>query len=165
MFSTSSKEIIINPLHCRVPLPNLPMNKWLNISIDVLSFVSECFNTLTFRSIDFISMSGSCKVRKIFTMRNGLPDENSNNFLFIDKNDNYINDNYEVVPKAMNFPHDLVYENINVNHEKLKTSILMINNVNINNVIVNSNNKNGNIQSSNLVIIQLLIYKILNPFH
>jgi hypothetical protein len=150
MFSTSSKEVIINPLHCRVPLPSLPMNKWINLSIDVLSFVSECFKSQTFRSIDLISLTGSCKVRKIFTMRNSLPDENSNNFLYSGKNEDYNYDINDSIPKAMNFPHDIVYDNFNVNYERTQSInneayFLVQNNTNTNqsNPIVTLNIKNN----------------------
>lgn len=138
MFSTSSKEVIINPLHCRVPLPHLSMNKWINLSIDVLSFVSECFRSQTFRSIDLISLTGSCKIRKIFTMRNPLPDDTLNNFLYNGKNNDNVYDMKELLPKAMNFPYDVVYENFNVNYERTK----LINNEAMmipNNVVLDNN--------------------------
>ncbi len=151
MFSTSSKEVIINPLHCRVPLPSLPMNKWINLSIDVLSFVSECFKSQTFRSIDLISLTGSCKVRKMFTMRNPLPDENSNNFLYTGKNEDNVYDIKDSVPKAMNFPHDVVYDNFNVNYERTQSinneAYILVHNIpndNQSNPIVSLNIKNNN---------------------
>lgn len=176
MFSTSSKEIIINPLHCRVPLLYLPMNKWINVSIDVLSFVSECFKTQTFRSIDFISLSGSCKVRKVFTMRNSLPDGNSNNFIFNGRNDDYVYDINDLIPKSMNFSNEVVYENINVNHEKAQSInnnlIMMMNNngnVKMNNPIVNLNSKNGALnikqqqQIGNFIVYLVNNLQILKP--
>ena len=74
IFSSNNDDLVINQLHCRIPIFELPIGKWINLSIDVLSFVSECFKNLTFRSVDYISLSMSGKVRYIFTMRNPLVD-------------------------------------------------------------------------------------------
>ena len=74
IFSSNNDDLVINQLHCRIPIFELPIGKWINFSIDVLSFVSECFKNLTFRSVDYISLSMSGKVRYIFTMRNPLID-------------------------------------------------------------------------------------------
>src|SRR5688572_27137339 len=84
MFSTSSKDIVINPLHCRIPLLNIPVGVWVNLSIDVLSFVADCFKSQTFRSIDFISITANCKIKRVFSMRSALmewdkPNINNNN--------------------------------------------------------------------------------------
>jgi hypothetical protein len=74
IFSSNNDNLVINQLHCRIPIFELPIGKWINLSIDILSFVSECFKNLTFRSVDFISLSMSGKVRYIFTMRTPLID-------------------------------------------------------------------------------------------
>lgn len=72
IFSTNNRDLNLNQLHCRIPILNFPIGKWVNCSIDILSFVSVCFKDLTFRSIDYICLSMSGKVREIFTMRTGL---------------------------------------------------------------------------------------------
>ena len=74
IFSSNNDNLVINQLHCRIPIFELPIGKWINLSIDILSFVSECFKNLTFRSVDYISLSMSGKVRYIFTMRTPLID-------------------------------------------------------------------------------------------
>ena len=77
IFSSNNDNLVINQLHCRIPIFNFPIGKWVNLSIDILSFVSECFRNLTFRSVDYISLSMSGKVRYIFTMRTPLIDKNN----------------------------------------------------------------------------------------
>ena len=59
IFSSNNDNLVLNQLHCRIPILELPIGKWINLSIDILSFVSECFKNLTFRSIDYISLSMS----------------------------------------------------------------------------------------------------------
>ena len=85
IFSSNNDNLVINQLHCRIPIFNFPIGKWVNLSIDILSFVSECFRNLTFRSVDYISLSMSGKVRYIFTMRTPLIDKNMEDELMDDK--------------------------------------------------------------------------------
>jgi hypothetical protein len=117
MFSAASKDIVINPLHSRIPLLNVPVGVWVNLSIDVLSFVAECFKSQTFRSIDFISLSASCKVRRIFSMRNSLMEYERNT------TDEFPMEYADVLPKTLSLPSGLPQENINFNIDKLKMII------------------------------------------
>lgn len=71
-FSTSNKEFSYTEQYCRIPLRNLPTGVWINLSIDILSFISECFKSHTFKSIDFISLSANCKIRRVYSMRVSL---------------------------------------------------------------------------------------------
>ena len=112
MFSTSSKEVVINPLHSRIPLGNFPIGVWLNISIDVLSFVSNCFKSQTFRSIDYISISANCKLRRIFSMRNPLL-EIVNNY------QEFPMEYADILPKNYSLPINIPQINFNYNIEKL----------------------------------------------
>ena len=91
IFSTNNLDLAINQLHCRIPLFKLPIGRWINLSIDILSFVSKCYKNLTFRSVDYISLSMSGKVRYIFAMRTPLI-ENNNKFE-IDVEGNIIENN------------------------------------------------------------------------
>jgi hypothetical protein len=104
IFSSNNSDLIINQLHCRIPILNVPIGTWINFSIDILSFVSECFRDLTFRSIDYISLSMSGKVRFIYTMRTPLKETENvlwnnmyGNFNFEDNNNNNdMNNNFEI---------------------------------------------------------------------
>ena len=79
IFSTHLKDFSLNYFTCLIPLGIFPIGIWCNLSIDVLSFVTYCFKDLTFKSIDGIVLTASCKVRRIFTMRNKIKDTQSNN--------------------------------------------------------------------------------------
>ena len=129
IFSSNNDNLVINQLHCRIPIFELPIGKWINLSIDILSFVSECFKNLTFRSIDYISLSMSGKVRYIFTMRTPLID-NLNQIDSEEKNDydfdcgNKLSDNSgnssfaygaKDIPEKYKFPDNEFAININMN--------------------------------------------------
>ena len=131
IFSSNNDNLVINQLHCRIPIFELPIGKWINLSIDILSFVSECFKNLTFRSVDFISLSMSGKVRYIFTMRTPLIDnitqfeggEEKNDYDFDDCG-NKISDNSgnssfiygaKDIPDKYKFPGNETPININMN--------------------------------------------------
>jgi len=130
IFSSNNDNLVLNQLHCRIPILELPIGKWINLSIDILSFVSECFKNLTFRSIDYISLSMSGKVRYIFTMRTPIID-NTGQLETEEKNDaelddcgNKISDNSgnssfiygaKDIPEKFRFPEGEKVININMN--------------------------------------------------
>ena len=90
IFSTNNSDLVMNQLHCRIPIFKLPIGRWINFSIDILSFVSK-YKNLTFRSVDYVSLSMSGKVRYIFTMRTPLIEINNN--FELDEEGNIINYN------------------------------------------------------------------------
>jgi hypothetical protein len=47
----------------------------VNLSIDIFAFAHYCFKGVNIRSIDLIAMTASCKIRKIFTMKNPIYDD------------------------------------------------------------------------------------------
>ncbi len=51
MFSSSTKEFHMNPLHARIPIQAFQRNIWSNISLDIVSFSNYCFKGSTFRAI------------------------------------------------------------------------------------------------------------------
>ena len=130
IFSSNNDNLVLNQLHCRIPVFELPIGKWINLSIDILSFVSECFKDLTFRSVDYISLSMSGKVRYIFTMRTPIID-NMGQLETEEKNDpelddcgNKISDNSgnssfiygaKDIPTKYKFPDGEIAININMN--------------------------------------------------
>ncbi len=52
----------------RYPIDNLKKGVWLFLAIDVFSFM-QVFKDQTFRSLDQIIVSSSCRLRRIFTMK------------------------------------------------------------------------------------------------
>ena len=154
IFSTNNLDLAINQLHCRIPIFKFPIGRWVNFSIDILSFVSKCYKSLTFRSVDYISLSMSGKVRYIFTMRTPLKEinnkyeldeegniiENNNDDLDydVDDNNNGIDgkDNSEihnVYPGAKNVPDKYIFPrfekaiNINIDCDKVFSQIYIEN--------------------------------------
>ena len=69
IFSSASKEFALTPLHARIPNSSFLRNSWVNLSIDIVSFVNYCFPGNTFRSLENILINSFCKIRKVYTMR------------------------------------------------------------------------------------------------
>ena len=42
-------------------IPEIPIEYWVNLNIDLLSFINYLFKDLTFKSIDNITISSNCK--------------------------------------------------------------------------------------------------------
>ena len=72
---SGAKELVINQLHARAPVTPIRRNVWLNLAIDVFAFGEQCFPEAGWRQLDFIKLSGSCKLRRIFTMLHPLYDD------------------------------------------------------------------------------------------
>jgi hypothetical protein len=147
LFSTNLKILTVNFFTSVIPIIQLPIGNWINLSIDILSFINSNFkNKKTFKKIDFISVSGSLKIRRIFSMR-GKINENfmENSIEKINKNDkSYIKDEYgnsEVIPaKFLINNSNVKVVNVNMNAENVFNN----NNNNNNNFVFNNNNNNNN---------------------
>jgi hypothetical protein len=138
MFSNSSKEIITNQFHARIPLINVPIAQWINLSIDVISFVSDCFKSSTFRSIDYISITANSKVRRIFSMRNSLNETNQNLI-----SDDLTLEYTETLPRNLCFPNNINFSNLNYSLEKLRFEIGEYR-IDTNSGFTGTSNQNGN---------------------
>ena len=121
IFSTNNSDLAINQLHCRIPIFKFPIGRWVNFSVDILSFVSKCYKNLTFRSVDYISLSMSGKVRYIFAMRTPLIE--LNNKFEIDEDGNIIENN------------DLNTNNLNNEYTKNDNETIENNNTDVKNNI------------------------------
>ena len=145
IFSSNNDNLVLNQLHCRIPIFELPIGKWINLSIDILSFVSECFKNLTFRSIDYISLSMSGKVRYIFTMRTPIidnminPEQEEKNEFEFDDCGNKISDNSgnssfiygaKDIPEKYRFPDGETVININMNCNYVLQQLTILNQIN-----------------------------------
>jgi len=92
---SGSKGIVINPLHARIPISSFGRDQWLNLSIDVFAFAHYCFKGVEVQSIDLIQITSTCKLRKIFTMRSPLMDDEMNhNAAFKEALDNLTMDEF-----------------------------------------------------------------------
>ena len=133
LFSACSKEFIRNQMHCRIPIINIPIGTWINFSIDVLSFVSECFKGQSFRAIDSICLSADCKIRRICGMRQ----------LYSNSEEEYFQGDDAILPKGFIFPMVVKYINFNLDMNYIKENMEM-NNIKSNNNIYHNNMNNVN---------------------
>ncbi|KAM4653730.1 protein CFAP20DC isoform 2-T4 [Amazona ochrocephala] len=67
--STVHKELSVTPLHAKIPLITMKRRIWCNMCIDLVGFTSEIFRGAAFQSLDGISISANCKLRRIFTLK------------------------------------------------------------------------------------------------
>ena len=128
LFSACSKEFIINQMHCRIPIINIPTGTWINFSIDVLSFVSECFKGQSFRAIDSICLSADCKIRRICGMRQ----------LYTASEEEYFQGDDNILPKGFIFPISIQYINFNLDMNYIKENV-ELNNIKSINTHLNMN--------------------------
>ena len=119
IFSANLRDLNMNYFTCVIPMAEVPIGTWVNLSIDVLSFVTFCFKNITFKSIDNIMFTASGKIRRIFTMR-GRINDNVNKDISDNEIDNKNDINVENIPsqhviKGING--DIEVININMNDE------------------------------------------------
>ncbi|KAM4021978.1 protein CFAP20DC isoform 5-T5 [Anomaloglossus baeobatrachus] len=67
--STVHKELSATPLHAKIPLSIIRRKVWCNLCIDLVAFTSGIFRGAVFQSLDGITVSANCKLRKIYTMK------------------------------------------------------------------------------------------------
>ena len=122
LISACSKEFTINQMHCRIPIINIPTGIWINFSIDILSFVTECFKGQSFRAIDNICLSADCKIRRICGMRQ----------LYTLSAEEYSQGDDTILPKGFIFPNDIKYVNFNLDMNYINEN-MELNNIKNNN--------------------------------
>lgn len=64
---TSCKTVVNNMMHSRLPNSFIEKNTWLHLYINIFSLFSLSFPNSTFRSLDGISISAFCKIRRIYS--------------------------------------------------------------------------------------------------
>ncbi|KAJ7999884.1 hypothetical protein DPEC_G00199040 [Dallia pectoralis] len=99
--STIHKEFSATPLHARIPLVGLKRNIWCNMCIDLVSFTGELFKGTGFLSLDGITVTASCKLRRIFTMKTEPPGASDGNLCICG------NSPADVIPRSCQFPPDV----------------------------------------------------------
>ncbi|KAJ3210901.1 hypothetical protein HDU67_004920 [Dinochytrium kinnereticum] len=68
--TTASKTIKQTALHVSLPMHILKRGIWTNLCIDLQFLISETFRGQTFRTLDFIALCGTFRLRKVFTLKN-----------------------------------------------------------------------------------------------
>ena len=153
LISTCSKEFIINQLHCRIPIINIPTGIWMNFCVDVLGFVTECFKGQSFRAIDSICLSADCKIRKICGMRQ----------LYTVLEDDYLQLGEESsLPKGFLFPKGIQYVNVNFDMKYIKNTVDVKNIKNNNNIPKTSQSSRA---TKNLKSLEKEVNKKNNTIH
>ena len=111
IFSSNIKELNINYFSSIIPIIEIPIEKWINLSIDLLSFINVFFQNLTFKSIDNIILSAYCNIRRIFTMNDKIYDFNDN-LINVNLNHSYENNNKF---NGQTIPNQFIIKGNNVN--------------------------------------------------
>lgn len=91
MLSSSIKTLEKKLFHLKTPIDIIKRGVWLNLCIDIWSFM-EGFKSQTFRTLDMIILSSPCKLRKIYSSKNPIDENNQ-------------------APKTANFPNSISYQN------------------------------------------------------
>ncbi|ETW06947.1 hypothetical protein H310_03057 [Aphanomyces invadans] len=68
VMSSAFRGAVVHQLHAQVPLQQVTRDTWLNWCFDVAALVDGSF-AKTLRTLDSISLSGTCKLRRVFTMK------------------------------------------------------------------------------------------------
>ncbi|KAJ3322381.1 hypothetical protein HDV06_003101 [Boothiomyces sp. JEL0866] len=98
LISNPTKEIKITALHASIPFPNIPKGQWVNLCFNMSKMVSDNFRSSIFRSLSRINISGTFRLRKIFTMRQMLYLQSRDIFQYA-----------EEIPKAVAYPPGVDY--------------------------------------------------------
>ena len=69
LLSSNHRDVTITQLHARFPLNILRLGVWLNLCMDLQSIVGETFKGQSFKALENLTISASCRLRKIFTMK------------------------------------------------------------------------------------------------
>lgn len=74
-YAYSKDNIARAPLAARIPSSMILEGVWLNLQFDIASFVAKCFtDQFKYRSIDAITVGGSCLLRRVMTCKQSVPD-------------------------------------------------------------------------------------------
>ena len=96
LMSTSYREISVTAFHVKVPLTMLKRGIWLNLCLDLSSFIVDCFTGNTFKALENIIICANCRLRRIFSMRLQPKDD-----FPAEENEN--TRGYEEIPKSLQF--------------------------------------------------------------
>lgn len=69
MLSSSFTEAKCTPLHCQIPFTPVARDAWLNLVLALGELCPCMFRGIGFRSLDTLTIGGSCRVRRVFTLR------------------------------------------------------------------------------------------------
>ena len=112
--STFQKEVKMTAFHCAIPITNLKRGVWMNLCIDLVSLLSDNFKGQAFRSLDSISLLGTFRIRRVFTLKRPPPDTTGDDY-----GEPNMPFNTEPIPKALQFPVGVPHFNQVLNMSRL----------------------------------------------
>ena len=101
LLSSNHRDITITQLHARFPLNILRLGIWLNLCLDLQSLVGETFKGQSFKALENLTISASCRLRKIFTMKSQPFDTTDDDEIYNCENTN--SGESENIPKSLQF--------------------------------------------------------------
>ncbi|XP_043932290.1 protein CFAP20DC [Protopterus annectens] len=116
--STVHKELLMTPLHAKIPLSVIKRKIWCNLCIDLVEFTSEIFKGAVFLSLDGVIISANCKLRKIFSMKLQPQDTVDEDGIYIIHTD--VNELIDVIPRSCQISVDVPQVSLLLNMTKLK---------------------------------------------
>lgn len=108
-----------NNINSKILLKNLVVGSWVNLSIDVFSFLNKCFPNDLFTSLNKIEISGNIKIRRVFGTKN------------------YVS--LSSLPKNLAFPNDIKAYNNFFNAFNYQREHDLYDNINKSSLVGNSN--------------------------
>ncbi|KAH9082827.1 hypothetical protein LEN26_021123 [Aphanomyces euteiches] len=70
VISSAFRGAVVHQLHAQIPLLSVTRETWLNWVFDIAALVDGSFGQrLNWRTLDSICLSGTCKLRRVFTMK------------------------------------------------------------------------------------------------
>lgn len=101
LFSSAFSDVRATPLHCQVPLRDLPRDEWVSLLLPLVELVPVCFSSasVAYKSIDSICIRGECWIRKVFTLRGDTQAQ-----AWTDSRDGEMPRHAIVIPRECDFP-------------------------------------------------------------
>jgi len=119
VLSTSIKTIKYSAFHISLPLTIIKRDVWMNLCIDLDNIAANGFkeyNGLNYKTLNYIKIYSTCKLRRVFTMKYRPPDTTGDDD-FIDNN------NMDSIPKNLQFNHGIPFINQIITLNKIKNNI------------------------------------------
>lgn len=70
VFASAFRETVMNALHVQIPFGvSVTRDRWMNLVFDLQALTETYFTGSTFRSVESLYISGSCKLKRVFTMK------------------------------------------------------------------------------------------------
>ncbi|ORX60168.1 hypothetical protein BCR36DRAFT_408527 [Piromyces finnis] len=115
VLSTSIKSIKYSSPHISLPLTIMKRDVWMNLCVD-LENITRCgfkeFNGLSFKTLNYIKIYSTCKLRRVFTMKYRPPDTTGDDYIDI-------TEPTDSIPKNLQFNHGIESINQIISFDKI----------------------------------------------